>query len=82
MHVAVIRRILQDVPLPNQEPKEVEEPHDDLPAPPVNTTSILQALWDQLADKSFKSVPKDGFVIPQVDMTVEPPRYANMRLSL
>ena len=67
MHVAVIQRVLPMVP-----------PPDKLPAPRVNTTSILQALRDQLADKSFKSVPKDGFVIPEIDTTVKPPKYKDM----
>lgn len=78
MHVAAIQRVLKDVPLPNQEPSLVVPPPDNLPPTPVNTTSILQALWDQLTDKSFENVSKEGFTIQDIDTTVEPHTYKDM----
>lgn len=44
------------MPLHNPTRVSKEPPQDDVPAVPVNTTSILQALWEQLDDKTFESV--------------------------
>ena len=35
-------------------------------------------MWDQLDDKTFESVSKEGMEIPVADTTVEPPRYPDM----
>ena len=60
---------------PGHNPNSVskEAPQDDLPAAPVDTASIIQALWEQSDDKTFESVSKEGFVIPDADTSVELP---------